>query len=200
MLQYADHKNPAKKWKTNDGSCSSIPIGLDEEDGPSEAGSGRKRMMGRRWEKDRVARDGAATKMSTTWKDIFSKKDESMQKLEKEREDRKAERYDAFLALQREIIEFDRLRLKERMDIERARLELVKEEAWMKVRLEKKKMQDALAMEQEKVLLARITKEQRIMFQDASLLDEPSAKWVLMMKKRNSDRDLDLDGFGGTAP
>ena len=59
-------------------------------------------MMGRRWEKDRVARDGAATKMSTTWKDIFSKKDESMHKLEKEREDKKAERYDAFLVLQRE--------------------------------------------------------------------------------------------------
>ena len=201
VSQYDDHKNPAKKWKTNDGSCSSIPIGLDEEDGPSETGSGRKRMMmGRRWEKDRAARDGAATKMSTTWKDIFSKKEESMHKLKKEREDKKAERYDAFLALQRERMEFDRLRLKERMDIERARLELVKEEAWMKLQLEQKKMADAYAMEQEKVNVARITEEQRIMFQDASLLDEPSAKWILMMKKKISDRDLGLDGSGGTAP
>ena len=61
-------------------------------------------------------------------------------------------------------------------------------------------MQTSLAVEQEKVLLARITEEQRIMFQDASLLDEPSTKWVLMMKKRISDRELGLDGSGGTAP
>ena len=67
MLQYDDHKNPAKKGKTNDGSSSSILIGVDEEDGPSEGGSGRKRtMMGRKWEKDRVAREGGATKKSTT--------------------------------------------------------------------------------------------------------------------------------------
>ena len=44
-------------------------------------------------------------------------------------------------------MEFDRLRLKERMDIERTRLDVVKEEAWMKVQLEQKKMQDALAAE-----------------------------------------------------
>ena len=175
VSQYDDHKNPAKKLKNNDGSSSSMA--LDGEDGPSEAGSGRKRMMmGRRWEKDRVARDGAATKMSATWTDIFSNKDATMKKLEKEREDKKAERYDAFLALQREIMKFDRLQLKERMEIERARLELVKKEAWMKVQLEQKKMQDALTVEQEKVHLVRITEEQRIMFQDASLLDEPSAK------------------------
>ena len=122
-----------------------------------------------------------------------------MHKLEKEREDKKAERYDSFLALQRERMEFDRLRLKERMEIERARLELVKEENWMKVQLEQKKMADAYAMEHEKNMIARSTEEQRIMFQDASLLDEPSAKWILMMKKRIYDRDLGLDASGGTA-
>ena len=79
-------------------------------------------------------------------------------------------------------------------------MELVKEEVSMKVQLEQKKLQNTLAVEQEKVLLARITEEQRIMFQDASLLDEPSAKWVLMMKKRISDRDLGLGGPGGSAP
>ena len=122
-----------------------------------------------------------------------------MHELEKEREDKKAERYDAFLTLQRERMEFNRLRLKERMEIWRARLELVKEEAWMKVQLEQKKMSDAFAVEQEKANLARIMEEQRIMFQDASLLDEPSAKWVLMMKKRISDRDLTLGGSGETS-
>ena len=141
-----------------------------------------------------MAQDGAASKMSTTWKDIFSKKDETMHKLEKDREDKKAERYAAFLALQSKRIEFDRL--KERMDIERARLELVKEEVWMKVQLEQKKMRDAYAMEQEKTNVARIKEEQRIMFQDTTLLDEPSEKWILMMKKRISDHDLDLDGSG----
>ena len=70
----------------------------------------------------------------------------------------------------------------------------------MKVQLKQKKLETSLAVEQEKVLLARITEEQRIMFQDASLLDEPSAKWILMMKKRISDRDLGLDGSGATAP
>ena len=159
----------------------------------------RKRMMGRRWEKDRAAREGAASKMSATWTDIFSNKDETMKKLEKEREEKKAERYDAFIALQREIMEFDCLRLKERMDLERARLDLVKEEAWLKMQLEQKKIQDTLTVEQEKVMLARITEEQRIMFQDASLLDEPSAKWILMMKKRISDRDLGQGRSGGFA-
>ena len=201
MLQYDDHKNPAKKWKTNDGSSSSIPIGVDEEDGPSEGGGGRKRMMmGRRWEKDRVARDGAATKMPATWTDIFSNKDATMKKLEKEREDKKAERYEAFLALQRERMDFERLRLKEKMDLERERLDVVKEEAWMKVQLEQKKLETSLAVEQEKVLVARITEEQRIMFQDASLLDEPSARWILAMKKKISDRDLGLGGSGATGP
>ena len=61
-------------------------------------------------------------------------------------------------------------------------------------------MADAYAMEQEKVNVARITEEQRIMFQDASLLDEPSTKWILMMKKTISDRDLGLVTSGGTAP
>ena len=143
VSQYDDHKNPAKKFKNNDGSSSSIPG--EEEDGPSEAGSGRKRMMmGRRWEKDRVARDGAATKMSATWTDIFSNKDATMKKLEKEREDKKAERYEAFLALQRERMDFDCLRLKERMDLERERLGVVKEEAWMKVQLSKRSWKPVL--------------------------------------------------------
>ena len=67
IAQYDDHKNMTKKWKTNDGSSSSIPIGVDEEDGLFEAGSGRKRMMmGRRWEKDRAACEGTAMKMSAT--------------------------------------------------------------------------------------------------------------------------------------
>ena len=149
--------------------------------------------------------------MSTTWKDIFSKKDESMHKLEKEREDKKAERYDAFLALQRERMDFERLRLKERLDIERERLSVAKEETWLKLQLEQKKMADAYemeqkkmadayAMEQEKNMIARSTEEQRIMFQDASLLDEPSAKWIFMMKKTISDRDLGVDGSGGSSP
>ena len=69
-------------------------------------------------------------------------------------------------------------------------LKLEQEEAWLKIELEKKKIQDAANVEQEKVSLARFTEDSRIMFQDASLLDEPSAKWILHMKKKISERDL----------
>ena len=97
------------------------------------------------------------------------------------------------------------------MDIEREKLSVAKEEAWLKLQLEQKKiadayemeqkrMADAYAMEHEKNMIARSMEEQKIMFQDVSLLDEASAKWILMMKKKISDRDIGVDGSGGSAP
>ena len=95
-----------------------------------------------------------------------------MKKLEKQREEKKAEWYTTFLALPSERMEFDRERLKEKMELERARLTLEKEETWIKLELEKKKMQDALLVEQEKVKRIRGSCSKML----ASLLDEPSAK------------------------
>ena len=58
------------------------------------------------------------------------------------------------------------------MDLERARLTLVEKETWIKMKLEKKKSDDAFMVEQKKVNLARLTEDSRIMLQDTSLLDD----------------------------
>ena len=122
-------------------------------------------MMGRRWEKDRASRDGVASKMSATWTDIFSSKDETIKMLERDREEKMAERHNAFLALSREKFEFDRERMREKFELEKARLKMEQEEAWLKIQLEKQKLSDAMYLE-----------DPRIICQDASTLEETIAK------------------------
>ena len=87
-----------------------------------------------------AACDGAASKMSATWTYIFLNKYETLKQLEKDQEEKKNEPYNTFLTLQREIMEFGQERVKEKMELERARFSLVEKEAWLKMDLEKKKL------------------------------------------------------------
>lgn len=59
-------------------------------------------------EKGKAARDGADRKMSTTWTNIFSNKWEDLKK----RWEKKENRYDPFLNVQRERIAFDQKRVR----------------------------------------------------------------------------------------
>ena len=75
-------ENHMKKMKKNDGSSSAQSIGLDEED---EGNGGanmqptvpkrNRRVIGNKWEKERVAREGAANKISAIWTGIFFAKE-----------------------------------------------------------------------------------------------------------------------------
>lgn len=88
--------------KRNDGSNSHQSIGLDDEDGDVVVTNGRatvpkdsRQVMGNKWEKARVSRDDAATKMSSTCTGIFSARDRN----------KKDERYGLMLDAQKERME-----------------------------------------------------------------------------------------------
>ena len=66
-------------------------------------------------------------------------KRETLKQLEEKREHKKDEIYKLFLNVQRYIIEFDRARPREKMEIESERMELEKRENWMKMKLENAK-------------------------------------------------------------
>lgn len=60
----------------------------------------------------------------------------------------------------------------------------------------KKKMNDALIIKQEKINVARFTKDSRITFQYASLLDEQAARWIMHMKKKiDEGTSAPIDSF-----
>ena len=61
--------------------------------------------MENKWEKERAARDGAASKMSATWTDIFPSRKH-------------------FIDMQRERMGFDRERVKEKLNIRREKIDL----------------------------------------------------------------------------
>ena len=46
------------------------------------------------------------------------------------------------------------------------------------------KRNDAFLLKREKVSLVKITEDSRIMFLDASLSDDESAKWIVQIKKK----------------
>ena len=65
--------------KRNDGSSSNQSIGLDDEEddvvvtnGKATVPKGTRQVMGNEWEKARAAYDVVSAKMSSTWADIFS--------------------------------------------------------------------------------------------------------------------------------
>jgi hypothetical protein len=114
--------------KRNDGSSSHQSIGLDDEEDDVVVTNGRatvpkdnRQVMGNKWEKARASRDAAATKMSSTWTGIFSA-----------RENKKEERYKLMLDAQKERMEWDRNRAEKKLQIEREKIELEKQEAAIK--------------------------------------------------------------------
>lgn len=105
-------KNPIKKMKNDDGTSYYQSIGLDDDEpsGGDKHGTELERnihLTRRKWEKDRVAHDDAASKMSVTWAYIFCNKGETLKKIKEKRKE-KERRYMLFLAVQRGSMEFDR--------------------------------------------------------------------------------------------
>ena len=88
--------------RRNDGSSSNQSIGLDDEEddvvvdenGKATVAKENRQVMENKWEKARLARDAAATKMSSTWTGIFSA-----------RESKKEERYKLLMEAQKERME-----------------------------------------------------------------------------------------------
>ena len=133
-----------------------------------------RRVMGNKWENDRVACEGAASKMSATWKGIFSAKG-----LKKE------DRYKMFIDMQREKMKFDQ----ERLILEKNKVELKRQEKVAKWEFEQTVTMHGLELEKEKLPLVREAADSRIVLQDINLLDDEGKKWLLRKKKRINDRD-----------
>jgi hypothetical protein len=114
-----------------------------------------RQVMGNKWEKARLARDAAATKMSSTWTGIFSA-----------RESKKEERYKLLMETQKERMEWDKTRVENKLAIEREKIELEKREAVIKWELEKAKTFADMDFEKEKLQLARDAKDAKIMLAD----------------------------------
>ncbi|KAE8819070.1 hypothetical protein D1007_03053 [Hordeum vulgare] len=116
------------KKKMNDGSSSHQSIGLDVDDddvvftrGKAIVPQDNRLLMGTKWKKAMITHDVAATKISSTWTNIFSA-----------RESKKEERYKFMLDAQRERMEWDRTRTERRLEIEGEKIELEKQEAVIK--------------------------------------------------------------------
>ena len=78
---------------------------------------------------------------------------------------------------------FDRERVKEKLSIEREKIDLEKQEKYAKWELKKKKTIQTTKLDKERLNLARDTEDSKIILQDASLLNEENKKWLHMKKK-----------------
>ncbi|KAE8808684.1 putative oxidoreductase [Hordeum vulgare] len=126
--------------KSNDGSSFHQSIGLDDDGNDVVVTNGKATMpkdsrllMGTKWEKARISRDAAATKMSTTWMGIFSA-----------RESKKEERYKIMLG-------WDQKRVERRLEIEKEKINLEKKEAAIKWELQKAKTFGEIELEKERL-------------------------------------------------
>ncbi|KAE8775598.1 hypothetical protein D1007_51863 [Hordeum vulgare] len=112
----------------NGGSISHQFGGLDDDDDDAVVTNGKatvpkdnRLLMGTKREKARISRDTTTTKISSTWMGFFLA-----------RESKKEERYKLMLDAQRERMEWDRTRAERRLEIEREKIELEKQEAAIK--------------------------------------------------------------------
>ena len=113
-------------------------------------------VMGNKWEKERVVREGAASKISFTWTGSFYAKEV------------KQERYKMFIDVQREKMKFDQ----ERLILEKNKVEFERQEKVAKWELEQTVTMHGLELEKENLQLVREAEESRIMLQDINLFDE----------------------------
>ena len=110
--------------KRNDGSSSNQSIVLDDEEddvvvmnGKATVSKDNRQVMGNKWEKARASRDAAARIVSSTWTDIFSL-----------RENKKEEMYKLMFNAQKERREWDRKMAEKKLEIEREKIELDKQQ------------------------------------------------------------------------
>jgi hypothetical protein len=85
-------------------------------------------------------------------------------------------------------MEWDRQRAEKKLEIEREKIELEKQEAAIKWKLEKAKTFGEMELEKERLQLARDAEDAKIMFADETLLDEHAKKWLADKKKEINDR------------
>ena len=114
-------------------------------------------VMGNKWEKERLTREGTLNQMPVTWTSIFCAK-----------EVKKEKRYKMFIDLQREKMEF----VRERLILEKNIAELERQEKVAKWELEQTVTMHGLELEKERLRPAREMGESRIMLQDINLFDE----------------------------
>ena len=121
-------------------------------------------------ENERVAREGAASKMFATWTGILFAK-----------EVKKEKRYKMFIDVQRKKMEFDQ----EELFLKKNKVELERQEKVAKWELEQTVTMCGLYLEKERLWPARETWESRIMLQDINLFDDEGNKLLVDMKKIN---------------
>ncbi|KAE8786884.1 putative oxidoreductase [Hordeum vulgare] len=114
--------------KRNDGKNSHQFIRLDDEDNDVVVINERaivtkdnRQVMGNKWEKARIFRDAESTRMSSTWTGIFLT-----------RENKKEKRYKLMLDAQKKRMDSDLMRVERRLEIEREKIELEKQDAAIK--------------------------------------------------------------------
>ncbi|KAE8775427.1 hypothetical protein D1007_52042 [Hordeum vulgare] len=85
-------------------------------------------------------------------------------------------------------MEWDRTRTEKRLKIERENIDLEKQEAATKWKLEKAKTFREIEFEKERLQLAPDAKDAKIMLADETLLDEHAKKWLADKKKEITHR------------
>ncbi|KAE8814036.1 putative oxidoreductase [Hordeum vulgare] len=165
--------------KRNDGSNSHQFIGLDGDDNKVVVTNGRatvqkdnRQVMGNKWEKARISHDAAATKISSTWTGIFLT-----------RKNKKEERYKLMLDAQKERMDWDQMRVGRRLEIEKEKIELEKQDATIKWELKKANTFGEIELEKERLQLAWDTKDVKIMLADETHLNAQAKKWDAEKKK-----------------
>ncbi|KAE8817973.1 hypothetical protein D1007_04331 [Hordeum vulgare] len=85
-------------------------------------------------------------------------------------------------------MEWDQMRAEKRLEIEREKIELEKEDAVIKWELEKAKPFGVIELEKERLQFARGTEDAKIMLVDGTHLDAHAKKWVAEKKEINDRR------------